>query len=508
MKYLCAVIAILLIVASAMTFYSFSDQRSERTVLYWIAGINPAREEQAALFEKWMDDNGYPPVELRIEGPKIAKKNIVQGVAGVAGDIFDCYQGEVILFQSIGLLEDVTDTAQEMGFGLSETYPGVWSDMTVDGRQYGFPRGIGVFICWVNVEAFERVGLLPPPTEWTFDEFERLGKGYVELSNEPGEHQTVYFTSHWGIFQVATVLRSMGVDIYNETMTASNLDSSEAKELYATIYRWVNDLKLIPTATESKALASGSSRTSSGHMFLFSEGNFGIIFAGRYGLMYFREVGPKKLSISEFPHKKYRNTILYAAGSAVYKGSKHKDLAVYFLKFMASDAYNQGIVENPDGLPPSPKFAYGEKFSRPAEHPNEWGLHDQIRDMGTEIAIPFSYSPFIQSSTLNRNVKDAMDSLLASRISVDDALDELAVSIKKDIIRFTNESENLKTKYEKQLEDQKEIEQLRQEGKLVPLLLITNPFYRKYYVDQGWSLPEGGEGSTTPSLVENETLSL
>jgi ABC-type glycerol-3-phosphate transport system substrate-binding protein len=100
MKYLFVMMSVLLVGASALTFYSFSDQQSEKTVLHWIAAINPAREEQAKLFEKWMEDNGYPPVELRIEGPKIAKKNIVQGVAGVAGDIFDCYQGEVIRFQS------------------------------------------------------------------------------------------------------------------------------------------------------------------------------------------------------------------------------------------------------------------------------------------------------------------------------------------------------------------------------------------------------------------------
>jgi multiple sugar transport system substrate-binding protein len=508
MKALFAIISLVLIGASALTFYSFSEQQSERTVLRWIALVNPAREKQADLFEKWMDDNGYPSVELRIEGPKSAPKNIVQGVAGVAGDIFDCYNGEVILFQSIGLLEDVTDVAQEMGFGLSETYAGVSSDMIVDGRQYGFPRSVNALVCWVNVEAFERVGLPVPPVTWTFEEFERIGNSYVELSNKPSEPQTVYFTRQWSFLVTTTLLRSMGVDIYNETMTGSYLDTPEAKELYAIIYRWVNDLRLIPTSAESRALSSGSSRISSGHMYLFSQGNFGLTFAGRWGMMYFREVGPKKLSISEYPHRSYRNAILYACCSAVYKGSKHKDLAVYFLKFMASDAFNKGIVEDPDGLPPSPKFAYGEEYSHPADHPNEWGLHDQIRDVANEIAIPFSYSRYIQKTVFARHEKNAMDNLLADQISVEDALNELVVSIETDMVRFADESKSLKPKYEKQLQDQKEIERLRREGELVPLHLITNPFYRRYYVDQGWSLPEGREGSTILSLVEKGALSL
>ncbi len=492
MKYLFITFFVTLALASAFTFYSFSEQQTEKTILRWAVALNPSREKQADLFEKWMEDNGYPPVELQIEGPKDSRKNIVQGVAGVAGDIWDCYRGEIALFQSVGLLEDVTDVAEEMGFGLSETYAGVWSDLTVDGRQYGFPRGVEAHVCWVNVEAFERVGLPVPPKEWSFEDFERIGKKYVELSNKPGEHQTIYFSRQWGLYEITILLRSLGVDILNETLTDSNLDSPEAKEIYTMLYRWVNDLKLVPTTAEAKALSSGSSAASSSVWYLFSKGNFGMNFAGRYGVMFFREVGPEKLSISEFPHRGYRNTLLFASGPAIYKGSKHKDLALYFLKFMASDVYNQAIVEDPDCLPPSPKFAYGEAFESPVDYPNEWGLHGQIRDMVHEIAIPFSDSPYVQKSTYGRYINNAVNNLLADRVSVDNALDELVDLLERDIVRFVNESEKLKVKYEQQLKDQKEIERLREEGKLVPLHLITNPFYRRYYVEQGWSLPEGG----------------
>ncbi len=490
MKYLFVVFSIGLILASALTFYSFSEQQDERPVLRWMTVVNPVREEQARLFEQWMEDNGYPSVDLQIEGPKDSQKNIVQGVAGVAGDIFDCYYGEINLFQSIGLLEDVTDVAKEMGFGLSETYEGVRSDLIVEERQYGFPRCVATYVYWSNIDAFEKVGLSVPPRVWTFEEFERIGKHYVELSNKPGEHQTVYFSTQWSFIPTIMLLRSMGIDVYNETMTGSYLDTPEAKELYAMLYRWVNDLHLIPTVAESRALSSQSTRTDKGIIYLFSKGNFGMIFAGRYGLIYFREVGPERVSISEFPHQTYRNILSFARSSTVYKGSKHKDLAVYFLKFMASDVYNQSIVEDPDGLPPSPKFAYGKTFSHPEAYPNEWGLHDQIRDVVTERGVSFSYSPFLQMNSLFRYERDTMDSVLADRISIDKALDELANTIKGAMMKFANKSERLTVKYKKQLENQEEIERLHAEGKMIPLSLITNPFYQRYYVDQGWSVPE------------------
>jgi hypothetical protein len=59
--------------------------------------------------------------------------------------------------------------------------------------------------------------------------------------------------------------------------------------------------------------------------------------------------------------------------------------------------------------------------------------------------------------------------------------------------RTAGESPRLTAKYEKGLRDQVEIDRLRSEGELVPLELISNPFYRQYYVKQGWSLPEGDE---------------
>ena len=491
MKTLFALISLVLIGASALTFYSFSERQKERPVLRWMAAVNPAREKQAELFEKWMVDNGYPAVELKIEGPKRASKNIVQGVAGVAGDIFDCYAGEMILFQAVGLLEDVTEIAPEMGFGLSGTYSRARAELLVDGRQYAFPRSVQPSVLWVNVDAFEEKGLPLPPKTWSFEEFEELGKRYVEFSNKPGEYQTVYFTKYWGLWDITILLRSMGVDMFNETLTGSNWDSPESKEIYTMLYRWMNELNLLPTGAEAKALTAGSSSTSRWDINLFAQGNFALTMGGQFSLMYYREVGPTNLSIIEFPHKTYRNTMLYACSSAVYKGSKQKDLAVYFLKFMASDTFNRGIIEDPDGLPPVPKYAFEETYSHPVDYPNEWGLHDELRDALMDLGIPFSYSPFIQASTVTRRHSIAFSNLLADRLSIEDALNELAVSIEQEMVRYMTESKGLKEKYEKQLQNQAEIERLRLEGELVPLKLISNPFYRQYYLDMGWSLPEG-----------------
>ncbi|MBL4575636.1 MAG: hypothetical protein JKY51_06010 [Opitutaceae bacterium] len=63
--------------------------------------------------------------------------------------------------------------------------------------------------------------------------------------------------------------------------------------------------------------------------------------------------------------------------------------------------------------------------------------------------------------------------------------------------RKVNEVPELAKKYEQGLKDQAEIDRLRANDELVPLHLISNPFYRRYYVEKGWSLPEGSNTVAT-----------
>ncbi len=489
MKTLFSTVITLLLIGSIITYFNLPKNKGDRPVLTWMNRPDPIRQKQIETFHLWMEKNGYPPVELKMDVMGAAYKDIVQGVSGVAGDILECYGGFVNTYRSVGILEDVTEVAKEMGFPISDTYPSVKSAIVFDGKQYGFPRNVGVRFLWANLEAFERAGLSSPPDSWTFEEFERMGKAYVDALNDPEKTRSVFFFRDITIFVRTILLRSEGVDIYNETMTESHLNRPEAEVVYERVYRWINELKLIPTLTESKTL-SAESGTSRAMMHLFANGNYGMIDAGRWALMHFRNVGPYRLAVSEFPYGDYRNTLSYHGTSVVYKGSKQKELAYYFLKFLASEEYNMQIVENADGLPPVPKYAETEEFLRPPDHPNEWGIHGRIKEMSDELAIAFSYGPFTLFTPVIRHEKNAFDKLISNRSSVKEALEILVESINADMIRKVNESPELVKRYENALKDQAEIEHLRAAGEMVPLHLITNPFYRRYYVDQGWSLPE------------------
>jgi ABC-type glycerol-3-phosphate transport system substrate-binding protein len=495
-KALFGILIVGLVVASVGTFFYLPGKTGDLPALIWVVRPSETRTAQIDAFKKWLKENDFPDMEIHtdiINKGHQTEKNIVQGVSGVAGDILDCMTGEVYLYESVGLLEDLTETAVEMGFDVSKTYPAVRSLLQVDGRQYGFPRNVGMSFYWANVDAFERVGMSAPPDVWTVDEFEHIGKQFVQASNVPGEPQSVYLNRNISYGTRWQLARSMGLDFYNETMTESNFDHPIYYEVYEITYGWVNDLRIIPTKAEAEALTADTGVTRV-EIHLFAEGNFGLMNAGRWGLMYFRQVGPYNLSISEYPYKDYRNTFISGGAEAVYAGSKHKDLAAYFMKYLSSEAFNRGIVENGDGLPPIPEYAETKEFLFPEKYPNEWGLHGRILEMAKEVAIPYSFSPFMLAKTMARLEQKAFDKLITDRSSIENALSALDEAMEAEMERKANESAKNFERYQKLLKTQAEIDRLRNRGELVPLELISNPFYKRYYVEQGWSLPEGNEG--------------
>ncbi len=494
MKYLFAIVLIGLAVASVLTFSNLSE-KAETPVLHWMTYYSEPRVKQTELFEKWMVENGYPSVDLRIDviGKNQKEKNIIQGVSGVAADIFDCGFGDVDLYHSVGMLEDVTEVAVEMGFEPSKTYSSVQSLFVVDDRQYGFPRLVSAGFFWVNVEAFRKAGVNMPSGNWSFDEFERMGKAFVKALKVSGERQSIFLTGQFTMPHRILMLRSMGVDIFNETQTASALSHPAYEEVCEIVKKWTYKDKIIPSAIEAQSLSTQTRADTQVNQQLFANGNYGLLWAGRWALMSFRMIGPERLAVCEFPNIGFRNSLVGAAPVAIYKKSKHKELAYYFLKFLASDPFNMNTVRNADGLPPIPEYAKLNEFSHPVEYPNEWGLHDQIRDMTTSLGIPFPSSPFALTQVFMRHDKNAFDKFMAGRLSLSEALKEASEAIDAHMQYNVNQSMELKEKYDRLIQNQKEIERLRSRGELVPLHLITNPFYRRYYVEKGWSLPEGAE---------------
>ena len=515
MKLLFAAIAALLSLAGLGTWLSF-PAAGDRPVIQWVTDPSPSRPLHCEAFEQWLVDHGHTTADGRPAADVVVDPNsgdvdkiIIQGVAGVAGDIIDTRWGrQVRLFEQIGIIEDITEDALAGGYSPEQTWQAIVPEITFRGRQYMFPCNVAVRQLWVNEATWARLGLDPPPTRWTFEEFERLGLEFVRRANPQvaqGRPQTTFFLDD---IPHEILCRSLGLSMFNETMTASDLDDPRFARALALRKRWMDDtlspeevaalppedrwvgeLNLMPSREDAASLATTAAWGGMSSQ-LFNSGQLGLLYSGRYVLIEFRRYAeqtgqPLELAVVEAPHGGYPNARTTTRGAAMYRGGDNKPFVRLFQQFLAGRAYNELIVDDADALPPNPAYARTEAFRRPPDWPNEWGTHEMFVRAMDELAIGGAYSEFILSTEAETFLYRFADEFENDLITADQAAALTAGFIDNRIARNLEENPDLRPRYEELVARQKEIDRRLAAGEKVPADWVENPFYRRYYADRG-----------------------
>lgn len=506
--------------------------------------LNPPLAEIAdghSVGVNWPLTITLPKAELRLDsGNADLSKRIIQGVSGVGGDLMDVAYGEQMWqLQGMGLLRDVTEDAKRLGFDLSQTYQALAPEIAIrrndaasstgtadEWRQYQFPCNVASAACIVNLDAFEKVGMAPPPRRWTIAEFEQMGREYIRRANADPARPRFFFI---GSIDHSILRRAFGASDLNETMTACTLDDPRSVAAMEKFLQWQNVDRLVPSAVDRAGFSTDSGYGGQ-DLQLFNAGNYAMTIGGRYSLIQFRKFNidrvsaggsPLRLAMSEHPHKVFPNTNLTTRAAAVYAGSKHQDLAVLFQAYLASDDYNMQIVDDADSLPPVPAYTRRAQYERPAPDPTrgiypetEWGLHAPLVETAETIAVAGSYSPFILRSVLQRELLQAEEAATSGARPPGDAFADARRRIDAEIARNLAENLSLQPLYERKLNQQKVIDEMKEaighvsrshpgqpipEALKVPLSLIDNPFHRAFYLYRGWAkVDEPDNNSRTP----------
>ena len=362
----CLFICILagLIAASIVTAWMIPELLHDVPVIYWATDPNPARTEQIAIFQRWLKkDSSRPECKLLLDtANNSSEKLVIQGVSNVAADVIDIYGGAYCRFyNSVGMIADMTEAAKRLGFDPNNTYRALSADITVDSRQYMFPCNAYALMYWINRKTFARYGIEIPPGRMDIETFERIGRELVDRANPASGRRTVFFCD---AIDIRILRRSMGVSVYNETLSASDLDDPGNVRAYKLWYKWTHQDHLMPTRGERESFTTGTGYGGS-TMQLFNTGNYAMFLMGRYALIQLRQFEGLELAVCEPPHGGFANTVTGTRAAAVYKGSEHPDCAYQFLAYLASKDYNMQIVRDADALPPNPKWTRTEAFLRP-----------------------------------------------------------------------------------------------------------------------------------------------
>ena len=157
-----------------------------------------------------------------------------------------------------------------------------------------------------------------------------------------------------------------------------------------------------------------------------------------------------------------------------------------FLEFLASEKYNDTIIEHADALPPNPTFMQKESYHRPPQYSNEWGCHEVFTRAVEEITAPPAHSPFIAYDTVTRILFKWQDKFDVGLCSAEEAAAETQREINAEMERNRKEIPALQGLYEAMLKDQSKFDSARSASQAVQASWVHNPYYQFVGRKAGW----------------------
>lgn len=425
-----------------------SGTENGKTLLTWASDDNPFRRAQIAPFEKL-----NPKFHVVLDpNNATVEKVIVQSLAGVGPDIFDCYSpSQLTAYVRSGVAWDVTDQLHQMGLNVRQlTWPAVWPDCIYDGRVYGFPTNAAVDGIWYNKKFFDEAGIAYPKGSWTWNQLIPLAQK-LTVRDSRGKITRYGILLDWVSTWPQFVLQ-WGGHLYTKDGTKCTIDSPQAIAGVQFMKDLIYKYHVAPGPIAEAAMSAGGGWGSGGGggtavITLFEGGRSAMGLGGRYWLCAMRSLPNLHVGATECPYHDVRIFRGYGKATLINKNSPHRKEALNWFKYEASEEYNDLINDQADGVGPVEKYVETPRFLHNPKYPDE-DYHQVWRDM-QKVAIGDAGSPYINGAVADRIVKDQLDLIKENIKSVPDAMREAARKINEQIQQTIKDSPELRERYQR-----------------------------------------------------------
>jgi len=433
--------AVLVLLSVVAWMWRPAERTEGRTEIVWISDDNPVRREQIELFNRL-----YPQYHLRLDPQNAGmEKTIVQCLAGVGPDVFDCYSGfQLTAFVRSGIAMDCTDAMAERGIDVYANWPCLIPLVVQDGRAYGHPDNTHAPALWFNKNLFDEAGIPYPRGGWTWEEFIPIAQKLTRFDDRGRPIQFGLMMGSWDWTSI--FLGQWGASIYNPQGTRSALDSPEAAAAAQFYQDLIHKYGVLPSPTAETAMAT-SGGWGSGVISLFGAGRGAMAVGGRWWLCILRnkDYANLRLGAVELPYGPSKR--IFGGGRSTLVNAKGNRIegALKFLEYMHGKPWNDLINRQADGIGPVIKYNYTEEFLLNPEHPEE--DYNAVWRTALENAIPMEVSPYVNGQTVDRILLKQGDLLRENLKTGAEAMRDSARAINKAIIEQLEADPVLKERY-------------------------------------------------------------
>ncbi len=213
-----------------------------------------------------------------------------------APDIFWVGGANTADFVATGKIADLKPMIDgDKDFKLADFYEAPMKELTRDGKVYGLPRDISTLAVYYNEDMFKAAGLQTPKeltAAGTWD-WAALANAATKLTNADKKQYGVTWGNWWG--PNGWFIYSAGGNFYNADKTGCGLDTPATAE----------------GATAALALLKNAPEGDADGEALFTGGQVGMLWSGRWSTPGFRSGAKFKWDVAEMPKGKTNSTWLF-----------------------------------------------------------------------------------------------------------------------------------------------------------------------------------------------------
>jgi len=427
-SFLITSLLVLILLGGVAMIWRPDDIPADKTPLVWVSDNNPSRTLQISAFNE-----EHPDFLLSLDyGNSGVQKIILQCASGVGPDIFDYGDEDMGTYVESGVLWDVTEASEKLGFNADKDgWPASKNTYTYNGRQYGFPCNTGAPILMYNKNVFDYLGLPYPEGLMSWEDFVVLGNKINDLVQEKTGGKSRLFPitgANWRIF-----FDSQHGEYFSEDGMPNLANSPALQKAFEWHRDFIFNHRFMPSSVEAKAM-SGQGGFGAGNLNQFAGNRFSMIVTGYWSLAVFSRVHQQQMGylekqgikVEDIKNPLERPIRVGAVMIPNFQGlppsyrvqsrvaginarSPRREEALQFLQYLAGPTYSEILNEGMDWLPGNPEYA------NLGIQPGSDDLQRPALQKLTEEAMAHGFSPrrspFVLATDVNRVLTEQISRL-------------------------------------------------------------------------------------------------
>ena len=278
-------------------------------------------------------------------------KLVASMVAGTAPDVFDMWGDIMPPFVERGQVVDVQplvnrDYKEE---DLKDFYEWQWRDFVMpwlNNIRFGMPRYVNIMFVWYRKDMFDKAGVKYPSIDWTHDDYAEAARKLTvrDSSGRVTTYGLAYPAWSWDRYWYKPVIwGGHTVDPQDNTKAAFDSEQALAAFEWSRKLMWDEKVMLQPLAIQRQSF-----------LLHFPTGIMAMAEDGIYPFEMDDQIqGKFEWAYAHVPKGPtgQRKVLGTTDGTALWKGSKHRDEAWELMKWVAGPEYQLAIVKATGRVP-------------------------------------------------------------------------------------------------------------------------------------------------------------